>query len=467
MQCSILIKNGFKPWVIPAVTVAAVWLCSFSSGQATTNLDEYVQLGLRQNLSLQQQELTVTRANEAAKEARGLLLPSLSVDTRYSDISGNSLDFGDLINPVYSTLNQITGQNRFPTDLSLKLPYKQETSLRLTEPIFQPRAVYNFRMRRDLRNAEQAQLEASARNLAAEIKTAYLNFAKSVRVVELYTQTLDLLQENLRVSQKLVDNQKATLDVLYRARAELSDVQQKLAEAELQRSNAARYFNFLLNRSFDDVIQLDPDSVIGAVAMPSRDSVIRTGLEQREELRQIDDGIRASADNIKINSSAWLPSVALAVDYGFQGQDYRFTGSNDVTTVSLVAQWNLFNGGQDASRRRQAVLDRDRLSLQKDELYRQIELQIRQAYDAALVAQQAEGTARDRLQSAKRSFDLVSRKFSEGMASQVEFLDARTNFTSSGINEILTTYDFVQKYVQLERAAALFEVPAEITRTNR
>lgn len=138
-----------------------------------------------------------------------------------------------------------------------------------------------------------------------------------------------------------------------------------------------------------------------------------------------------------------------------------------MTTVSLVAQWNLFNGGQDVSRRRQAILDSKRLSLQKDELYRQIELQIRQTYDAALVARQAQATARDRLQSAKRSFDLVARRFSEGMASQVEYLDARTNFTASGINEILTNYDFVQKYVQLERAAALFEVPAEITRTNR
>ncbi len=451
-------RNTTTRWQIVAASIATTVLYASTFAQTPTHLDQYVQLGLHQNLSLQQQELTVRKASEATKEARGLLLPSLSVDTRYSDISGNSLDFGDLINPAYATLNQLTGQNRFPTNLSLKIPYKQETKFRLTQPVFQPKAIYNLRLRRDLKQAEQAHLDASARDLVAQIKTTYLDYAKSVRVVELYTQTLQLLEENLRVSQKLVDNQKATLDVLYRARAELSDVQQKRDEAELRRSDVARFFNFLLDRPTDAAIELDPDSVISDITIPTLDQVVRSGLEQRDELRQLDYGVRASSNNVKLNTSAYLPNVAVVADYGFQGQDYRFSSKNDVTTISLVAQWNIFNGGQDASRRAQAVLDVKRLSTQKDELQKQIELQVRQTYDAVRVAKQAQATSRDRLQSAQKSFELVSRRFSEGMASQVEFLDARTNFTSAGINDILTTYSFVQTFVQLERAGALFSV---------
>jgi len=66
------------------------------------------------------------------------------------------------------------------------------------------------------------------------------------------------------------------------------------------------------------------------------------------------------------------------------------------------------------------------------------------------------------MESARRSFELVSRRYTEGMASQVEYLDARNNYTAAGINEILTTYDFMLKYVQLERVAALATVPQEI-----
>ena len=94
------------------------------------------------------------------KKHFGLLLPSVTIDTRYSEFSGNQLDLGDLINPAYAALNQITGQNRFPTNLSLTLPAKQETKLRLVQPILQPKALYGYRIRRNLKDAESAKLEA-------------------------------------------------------------------------------------------------------------------------------------------------------------------------------------------------------------------------------------------------------------------------------------------------------------------
>ena len=169
---------------------------------------------------------------------------------------------------------------------------------------------------------------------------------------------MQLLEENLRVSQKLVDNQQATLDVLYRAKGDLSDIQQKKADAERQMSDAARYFNFLLNRPTDDLITLDPDSLIAVAAVPSLDSVMRFGAAGRPEVRQIDRGIQAASNNVRLNSSAFLPTVALAVDYGFQGDNYRFDSRNDVTMVSLVASWNIFDGGQDRSRYQQASLDK-------------------------------------------------------------------------------------------------------------
>ncbi len=444
-----------------AMILLAFWIPS--NGQSLPHLELYVRLGIEQNLALRQQRVKQDQTAEEAREAFGAMLPSITFDTRYSEFSGDRLDFGDLINPAYAGLNQVTGQNRYPTNLSLKIPNKQETRLRLIQPILQPRALFGYRIRRELRDAESAQLEIATRDLIAEIKTAYFNYAKSVHVVELYAQTLQLLEENLRVSQKLVENQQATLDVVYRAKAELSDIEQKKADAERQLSDARRYFNFLLNRPDDDAIVLDSDTLAGISLVPSIDSVMRSGAGRRPEVRQIERGMAAARNNVKFNNSAYLPTVALAVDFGFQGENYRLDGRNDMTTVSVVASWNLFNGGQDRARRRQAALDSQRLSLKKEELLRLIDLQVHQAYGAAITAQEAQSVSRDRLESARRSFELVSRKYAEGMASQVEYLDARTNYTASAINQILTTYDFMIKYAQLERDAALSTLPQEIT----
>ena len=77
------------------------------------------------------------------------------------------------------------------------------------------------------------------------------------------------------------------------------------------------------------------------------------------------------------------------------------------------------------------------------------------AHDAAAVARTAITTATDRLTAAARTFELVQRRYGEGLASQLELLDARTTLTTAQLNRLITTYDFYQRVVDYERAAAL------------
>ena len=59
------------------------------------------------------------------------------------------------------------------------------------------------------------------------------------------------------------------------------------------------------------------------------------------------------------------------------------------------------------------------------------------------------------LEAARRGYELVSKKYREGMSSQIELLDARRALTAAALNEILTRYEYATRYVELERAAAL------------
>jgi outer membrane protein TolC len=131
----------------------------------------------------------------------------------------------------------------------------------------------------------------------------------------------------------------------------------------------------------------------------------------------------------------------------------------------LVFSWNLFNGGQDAARRQQALIDVERGRVGKKEAAQQIELQVRQAYDAVQVAQTAIAAADDRLNAARRSFELMRRRYNEGVASQLEFVDARTSFTNAELNWILTRHQYVANYIELERVAALRSI--DLTEAER
>src|SRR5689334_3226642 len=78
-------------------------------------LDGYIRDAIRANLSLAQDQLDEDRAVAAVREARALRLPSVSFSSRKTQLDGG-LDLGDLVNPAYRALNQLTGTTAFPTN---------------------------------------------------------------------------------------------------------------------------------------------------------------------------------------------------------------------------------------------------------------------------------------------------------------------------------------------------------------
>ena len=440
-----------------AVSAALLTLAAVPAAAQENPLETYVREAIRGNLSLEQQRLEAGRGEAAVRQARGAYLPSVTVDSRYSQTAGG-MNLGELVNPAYAALNQLLNTNQFPTNVDARLPYAQETRVRVVQPLFQPAIRHGHAASRSARDAQRAGLAAGTRQLAAEVQGAYLGYARAARVVELYRGTLPLVAENLRVSERLLENGKATSEIVYRARAEQKETEQRLAEAEQQRDAAARYFNFLLNRAGDAPVELLPDSALRFPLAVTLDEALARARAGREELRQADHGIRAAESQRRLARSAHLPGVSLAVDYGFQGDRYQFDGDHDFAVASLVLSWSAFNGGQDAARAQAASLAAQQARTRRQEAERQVELQVRQAYDAAQVARRAIETADARLAAARRGYELVARRYAEGIAPQIELIDARTAFTSAQLNRILTGYEYALKYVELERAAALREI---------
>ncbi len=432
------------------------------SASPAQTLDDYIREGLQKNLAYRQQRLALAQSDESVSEARGSFMPTITLNARASELYGNVINLGNLINPAYATLNQLTGTSAFPTNLDIRLPLQRETKLELRQPLIQPKVLFNYQIKQHLRDATEAETDAKARELIAQIKIAYLNYAKTLKVVELYAETLPLLEENVRVNQSLVRNEKATRDALYRAEAELADVKQRQADALRLNDASKQFFNFLLDRPLSTHIHLVSDTAF--VSLPL--DALQRGATRREELKQIQSGIAATETVVSLSTADFFPTLSLGIDYGFQGNRYDFSSDQDFATVSLVAQWNIFNGFQDKARREQAKIAANRLNTRFKELESQIALQVRTTFDDATVARENIAVAEARLKAAEASFNLVSKKYAQGQVSQVEFLDSRTVFTNAGINAVITRYDALIKQAELERVAATLNLSQFTTQPN-
>lgn len=453
--------------VIARVAVAGLMtglLAGWASGAAAQDRDPlggYIREALQENAGLRQQRLMLEGRESSVRQARGLFMPSVSVDARYSDMQGG-LDLGELVNPAYRALNQLTGSQQFPTNIDGRFPFAQETRMRVVQPVFNASVLTNYRVNTRLRDQQVARMRAAARQLAADVQGAYVDHARAARLADVYRSTLVLVQANLRVSQRLLVNGKVTADVVHRAEAERLEVEQQLAEAE-QKSAASRgRLNLLLNRALDAEVDLVADSMLVAPVEVTVEEAVARGRRAREELMQLAAGVEVAEAQKRLARASYLPSVSLALDYGVQGNEYRLNRESDFAVVSVVATWNVFNGMQDAARAEQASLEAARTRMQQEDVERQIELQARTAWAAAKVGEKAVAAAQARAEAARRSYELVSRRYEEGMASPLELLDARTAHTNAELNRVLTVHEFFARRVELERAAALRDLDADL-----
>lgn len=434
-------------------------------------IEALVAEALQSNLALAGESLEVERAAARLAEARSHFLPRLDLSARYTVADGGrTIDFpvGDLLNGAYATLNQYLASQgqpaRFPTvenqSISLLRSREQDTHLRVTQPLYAPEIKRGVSAARSGLAAREAQLAAFRRQLRAEVEAACYRHLQATAAVSIYESALALVEESLRVNRSLARNDKVTDDVVLRAEAEVAAVRQQHAEALAARELARRYVNFLLNRPLESVLPpLDETGISNYAATLCAVEIPVADAGQREELaslRHARSAARSAADAVQARK---LPTLALAVDAGSQGESYRTGNGSGYAMGSLVLDWNLFDGQQRRSQIAQARIDERQVARQLSAAEQQLALQVQQTRDEFATARTALAAASLRREAARAAYRLVARREAEGLANQLTVLDARNTLTLSELNYVVILSRLATAAADFDRAAALTPLP--------
>ena len=434
----------------------------YATGQNPV-LEQYIREGIASNHTLQQRLLDYHQSLAALKAARGLFYPDISVNARYTVANGGrviSFPVGDLLNPVYNTLNLLTASDRFPEienqEFNFYRPQEQETKLSLVQPIFNSDIIYNAKIREEYAELARVDVNQYKRSLIMEIKTSYYNYQKAYQLQDLLDTTLLLVKENQRVSKSLFENDMVTADVVYRSEAEVSRILAEQARASSQLIAARTYFNFLLNRPLETRIEIlteQPSDLVVAL-----DAAQESAVEGREELQVMRQYLALNAHKRKMQQGSATPDLFGAVDYGFQGEEYSFTSEDDFVLASLVLRWHLFQGMTNRNKVQETIIEGDKLRQVQEETEQKIRMQVINLYYQALASYQEIDAARMQVRSADKAFRLIDRKYRQNQATLLEYIDARTTLTSAKSKHIIAINDYFIRLAALEHVMAAVDL---------
>ena len=445
---------------MPKLFLFLLALPLWGSGQSTI-LEGYIRRGLDSNLALHQRNFDCQRAQYDLKRARSLFYPQLGFSSQYTLADGGrtqSIPVGDLLNGVYSTLNQLTGSNKFPQVANQSIQFLpndyHDTKMEVTLPLVNTDLQHGKEVSNEMINSRQADREIYRRDLVQQIRQAYYRYLQAGRAVEIYINALDLAKENRRVSEKFVENRMATKEIVLRAQAQVSQVESSLVEARNNLRNAGAYFNFLLNRPLDTSILTD-----GSLSEdPLPDLHPTPGLPSgREELAKLGSMKKILSSNLKWDRAYLIPKLNAFYDVGYQGFGFHFNNTQFYQLAGIQLQWQLFKANDNKYKIRQSEIDMAAIDDQYKDLTQQLTLQVQTGANDYSSAVEAMTSLSDEVNSARETYRLTEKRFNEGQALQIELIDARTQLTGAELRYSLGRLTVLDRAADLERVTASYK----------
>lgn len=448
---------------IPGRLSAAALLTLFTVVlQAQPVLENYVQEGLKSNLVLQQKNLSLQQAQQSLQIARSYFLPSVTLLTDYTSGEGGrsiGIPIGDLLNPVYTSLNQMTQSDAFPQVENVKqnfFPHNfYDARVRTSVPIINTDLYLNRTIQSQQVMLKEYEVEIYKRDLVLDIKAAYFSYLSAIAAVKIYESGLALVNKNVEINESLLRNGKSLPANYLRSKSEAERVKSELNSAHNRVVNAQKYFNFLLNKDLESRIEADVTSL---ASIPAPDTVT-TSSHQREELQLLQTAREINLSTLRMNKLNRMPKVNAFLDLGSQESDWKFNSDSRYYLVGVQLALPLFQGFRNNMTIRHTRLEVQKTEFNLQNTTRQVRLAASVARNDLHTTSQNYQAAQEQLKSAQSYFNLIDKGYQQGVNSLIEFLDARNQLTSSQLQLNLRLFEMLTAEAKLERETASYILP--------
>jgi len=319
-------------------------------------------------------------------------------------------------------------------------------------------------------NSSRFDERRTALDTKLEVARAYIEVLRTRRLLEVARSNVTSLESHVRDVTDRLNQGVASRNDLLSTQVSLDNARQRLIQAENGLDLAQSTYNSVLYRPLTAPVVLDelptgpPRLDLGALAakaVASRpefqgldEDVIRATTEAalglRPELASLSESARALGTQAAATRSATLPQVSISG--GNLVLTSPYLTKQDFLYVYFNVQWQLYDGGV-AKRKSQALQHRELATLRlRCDTARQVALQVRQGWLQLHETRSRITVALSSLRSAEENLKVTLDRYSKGVGTNTEVLDAETLRLQSFNNYFNATYDAALADFQLHRA---------------
>ena len=414
-----------------------------------------VNMAWENNHELKAKNFQLESATKSFLEAKAMYGPDVKFGIQYTlAAGGRSIAFpvGDLLNPVYSTLNQLTLSNAFPQIENVNeqfLPNNfYDARFRVTQAIYYPDLAINKKLKMEMLEQKKLEIKAFKRLVSKQTMQAYIQYAMTQNAIDIYLSADTLLNEAKRTTQSMIRNGIALPTAMSRLENQSAQLLSQKTEALSNQKNAENVLRFVLGiNETGSITSLD-----GFNRIPT---LVLDNIADREELLQLKQATIMQSLAVQREEKHYLPKIGAQLDAG--SQDFDF-GWEPYALLGINVDMNIYDSKKHHHRKQAAkaeIMATEAMYLQAQN---QIKLQQNVAKENLNTAIKQANIFETRIKATQKIYDEVFAKYKEGTAGYIELVDAQTQYTQIKMQHLLAKNNAWIKWSEYIYAAAIFPI---------
>lgn len=419
------------------------------------NFDSLIHQAWKNNPAAQARNFQLEAATAGIKEARALYGPTANFGIQYSLARGGrsiNLPIGDLLNPVYATLNQLTQSQSFPQIANTKEQFLPDNfydaKVRIMQPVYYPDLALNKMVQKNQAEIKKLEMLAFRRLLAKDIMQAAIQYNAAQYAIGIYESTDTILQEAKRVNNSMIRNGMTLPSAQNRIEDQITSIHAQQTELSAQQQNALDYLSVLTGKTVT-ALEVRNISTTSIPPLPPKSSV------QREEILQIDHAIELRKLSVQKENQFYIPRIGAQLDLGSQAFNFGFS---PYALLGINLDLSLYDNKKHHWRKTAAQAQVNSLESEKSYAMQQMNmLQIASIRNLESAIEQA-NAFEQRITTSEKTYREVFSRYKQGMSSYIELLDAQEQWTQARLRTSMAVQNAWLKWSEYIYNAAIYPV---------
>jgi len=275
-------------------------------------------------------------------------------------------------------------------------------------------------------DAERARLQLVELDLVYRVSAAYFDLVGARQTVKVYDEAVAQRTEHLNeVKVKAEADLRPQIDI-YTAQAELSRAELHRTDARNAAATAKVALDNAMGLGEQSPDYRQADTLASAPVTEPLQSFLHRALDQRPDLKMLEEGARAAGARVREYRSDYLPSLGAAAGYNLRGDDG--TSTNNIY-AGVVITWPLFNGFRTEHEVAESKLRQDAIRHMIEDLRQTVILQVKRSFLDWQASLDRIRQAGETLDASRVELDLAGKRYENGLGNIIELTDAQRRYT--------------------------------------